>query len=378
MTKILVIEDEPDIRDEVIDWLQFEGYTAIGAANGRQGLEQIYLDPPDLIVSDIAMPEMDGYEVLLEVRLNPRFIQIPFIFLTAVSDRESVRKGMNMGADDFVSKPFTHAELLNSIHTRLDKKYAQEMQLQEQLERLHSDLTEEREKRLLKSRLVAMFSHDFRNPLSSILSSSSIIRNYEDRLTYERKLQYLDRIDGSVRLLMQMLEDMLMVAEMEGGHFEFKPQQFDLTALVSAIVDEFQLIDQGAHKFTFSSALQHFTFADPKLLRQIVANLLSNAIKYSAAGTEVKITLDEAEGQLSLTVEDHGIGIPADSLPLLFEPFHRAENAKTIKGMGLGLTIVKQSVDLHGGTIYVESIPGERTCFAVVLPQTVNVVASFD
>ncbi len=377
MTKILVIDDEADIRDEVIDWLEFEGYTVTGAANGRLGLEEIYRDPPDLIVSDITMPEMDGYELLLEVRLNPRFIQIPFIFLTAVSDRDSVRKGMNLGADDFVTKPFTHSELLNSIRTRLEKKSIQDKQIQAQIDRLHSDLSEEREKRLLKSRLVAMFSHDFRNPLASILSSSSIIRNYEDRLSHERKLQYLDRIDGSVRLLMQMLEDMLMVAEMEGGHFEFRPEWFDLTALVETIVDEFRLIDQGTHKLTFSSSLQHYIYADPKLVRHIAANLLSNAIKYSAADTEVRVGLEAVDQQVSLSVEDHGIGIPKASLPHLFEPYHRADNAKGQKGMGLGLTIVKQAVDLHGGTVLVDSVPGEGTCFSVILPQTVKTSSDF-
>lgn len=371
MTKILVIEDEADIRDEVIDWLQFEGYTVIGAVNGQQGLERIYQETPDLIVSDIAMPEMDGYELLLEVRLNPRFINIPFIFLTAVSDRDSVRKGMNMGADDFVTKPFTHAELLESIRSRLGKKTAQESQIQAQIERLHSDLTEEREKRLLKSRLVAMFSHDFRNPLSSILSSSSIIRNYEDRLTPERKRQYLDRIDGSVRLLLQMLDDMLMVAEMESGHFEFSPQLFDLNALIETILDEFRLISQGTHRLTFRTYLKNYIYADPKLMRHIITNLLSNAIKYSSENTEVTIIVEERDQQVSLMVEDHGIGIPEESLPLLFDAFHRAQNAKSVSGMGLGLTIVKQSVDLHGGTIDVGSVLGEGTRFVVMLPQTV-------
>jgi signal transduction histidine kinase len=371
MTKILVIEDEADIRDEVIDWLQFEGYTVIGAVNGQQGLERIYQETPDLIVSDIAMPEMDGYELLLEVRLNPRFINIPFIFLTAVSDRDSVRKGMNMGADDFVTKPFTHAELLESIRSRLGKKTAQESQIQAQIERLHSDLTEEREKRLLKSRLVAMFSHDFRNPLSSILSSSSIIRNYEDRLTPERKRQYLDRIDGSVRLLLQMLDDMLMVAEMESGHFEFSPQLFDLNALIETILDEFRLISQGTHRLTFRTYLRNYIYADPKLMRHIITNLLSNAIKYSSENTEVTIIVEERDQQVSLMVEDHGIGIPEESLPLLFDAFHRAQNAKSVSGMGLGLTIVKQSVDLHGGTIDVGSVLGEGTRFVVMLPQTV-------
>ncbi|NWJ47238.1 MAG: response regulator [Chloroflexi bacterium] len=368
MVKILVIEDEEQIREEVMDWLQFEGYEVSGAANGRLGLEAIQREVPDLIICDIAMPELDGHDVLIEVRSNSTLNHIPFVFLTAAADHDAVRKGMTLGADDYLTKPFTHAEVLNTIRTRLEKRAAQEKQMQSQIEILNTALSEEREKRLLNSRLVAMFSHDFRNPLTCILSSSDILRNYETRLSTEQKAQQFDLINGSVYLLLQMLEDMLMVAEMERNHLEYAPRQLDLKAFVKDLIDEFRLIDQDSHILTFHSGLQGSVEADSKLIRQILTNLISNAIKYSTVRSEVIVTLSEKYNKINLVVEDQGIGIPEEGLANLFEPFYRATNAKNVKGTGLGLSIVKECVECHSGSIRVESQLGKGTIFAVELP----------
>jgi len=122
MAKILVIEDEYDIRDEVMNWLQFEGYEVIGAENGRKGLEAIRRERPDLVLCDVSMPEMDGHEVLIELRSDVNYNQLPFVFLTAAADRASVRQGMNLGADDYVTKPFTISEITNVVRARLEKQ----------------------------------------------------------------------------------------------------------------------------------------------------------------------------------------------------------------------------------------------------------------
>jgi two-component system sensor histidine kinase/response regulator len=366
--KILLIEDEAHIRDEVLDWLRFEGYEAIGATNGRLGLEAARQELPDLILCDIAMPEMSGHEVLAEARANVQMKQIPFIFLTAAAERESVRKGMEMGADDYLTKPFTHAEVLNAIHTRLDKRAALVESFEAEIAHLDSIFTEERKKHLLKSRLVAMFSHDFRTPLSLILLSTDILAKNEARLSPDRKQRQYDRIRGSIHSLTQMLDDMLMVAEMESGYLEYVPQSVALSEFVGAIVDEFRLIDQGAHELTLDTTIQGQIQADPKLLRQIITNLVSNAIKYSPPETEVTVNLYEEDGQICLLVRDQGIGVPPESQQFIFDPFHRAENAKQMKGTGLGLAIVKECVDHHHGRIEFHSVLGKGTEFLVRLP----------
>ena len=201
MVKIVVIEDEADIANRVSSWLEAEGYEVTSATDGRRGLEIIYQKIPDLIVCDIAMPEMSGHEVLIEVRSTRNLNHIPFVFLTRAGDRDEVRRGMNLGADDYLSKPVTQLEVVNAIRSRLYKQATQDRQAQNLTNLLNTAFTEEHEKRLLKSRMIALFSHDFRNPLAAVLASSNIIRNYGERLSPERKVQHLDRIDGSVHLL---------------------------------------------------------------------------------------------------------------------------------------------------------------------------------
>ena len=368
MTKILIIEDEAEIRNEVMDWLTFEGYEVSDAANGKLGLEAIKQSTPDLILCDIAMPELNGREVLIEVRSKTHLSHIPFIFLTAASDRDSIRKGMELGADDYLTKPFTHAEVLKAVRSRLERKAIQERQVQTQIDTLVRAFDEEHEKRLLKSRLVAMFSHDFRNPLAGILAASGILRSYNDRLTPEQKTRHYDRIDGAVKQLLQMLDDMLIVAEIESGHLEFSPETLNASAFAEGIIDEFRLIDQNRHQIILETDNSDSILADPKLIRQIIANLISNALKYSPADTHIHVNLKLKDSCLMLTVEDQGIGIPEASLPQLFEPFHRAANAKQFKGTGLGLSIVKNCVERHQGNVKVESQVGKGTCFSVQLP----------
>lgn len=368
MPRILVVEDEANILEEIMDWLQFEGYEVQGATNGRLGLQAIEQSCPDLIISDVSMPEMDGYELLMEVRSNPQYVHIPFIFLSAAAERAAIRRGMNIGADDYLTKPFTHSEVMNAINARLQKKVAEDAQLQSRVDMLYASLNEEREKNLLKTRLVAMFSHDFRNPLASILSSAGIIHNYEDRLSPERKKQHLERIESSVHLLSQMLDDMLMIAEVEGGYLEFAPKQLDLTTFVREIVEEFRLIDQNMHDIDLDCPFSLLASVDPKLLRHILANLIANAIKYSDTGTRITVRVEPQDHHLTFIVEDRGIGIPADNLQHLFAPFYRADNVGEEKGTGLGLSIVQTCVELHQGRIEVESELQRGTRFIVTIP----------
>ncbi len=370
MAKILLIEDEPTIRDEVMDWLQFEGYEALSAPNGRLGLEFIHRENPDLILCDIAMPEMDGHEVLLEVRASVHFSSTPFVFLTASADRESIRKGMDMGADDYLTKPFSHAELLNTVRSRLRKKELQEEQMHSRLQMLASALAEEREQRLLKSRLVAMFSHDFRNPLTAIMASAELLEDLDrDEMNPdEHKQIYLNRIFGSVYILMQMLEEVMVVAEMEGGKLACLPQMIDMAGFVEKMVEEFRLIDRDTHRFSLSNSLPDRLEVDPRLLRHILANLIANALKYSPAGSEVRLNLFLQDDQICIEMSDQGMGIPEASMPRLFEPFHRAENAQHLKGTGLGLSIVKECITAHDGQIEVESVINSGTMFRVMLP----------
>lgn len=368
MAKILVIEDENILREEVIEWLTLEGNEALGAVDGMEGVEYAFQHLPDLIVCDIAMPRLNGYEVLFAIHAHPASAQIPFIFMTARASHEDIRTGMSLGADDYITKPFSRLEFLQAIQTRLEKKVAQERRHAEELEQLQKALTQEHEERLLKAKLVAMFSHDFRNQLTAILSSNTLLRDYDDRLDEKRRLAYMNGIDASANQLLQMLDDMLVVAQMETGSLNFKPESLNLGAFIQAIADEFQLMHGETHHISYESRLSGTVITDPRLLRQIAANLISNAIKYSPQGNEVRISLDEHDGQCIFIVQDQGIGIPETEQTRLFAAFQRASNVGNIAGTGLGLAIVKQAVDLLGGSIQLDSEVGLGSTITVMIP----------
>src|SRR5258708_14289473 len=236
MKKILVIDDETILREEVLDWLTFEGYEAIGAQDGLVGVECALEYRPDLIICDITMPRLDGYGVLLEIQANPATTGIPFIFVTARASHEDTRKGMASGADDYITKPFTRLDLLQAVQARLEKKVAHEDEHRREIEDLQQALMQEHEQQQLKAKLIAMFSHDFRNPLASILSSNGLLRDYADRMDEKRRLKHMNQIESSVRLLLQMLDDMLIMTQMETGNLQVQPQPLVLQQFLENIL----------------------------------------------------------------------------------------------------------------------------------------------
>ena len=367
-SKILVIEDETILREEMVEWLKLESFETFSAADGVAGFNEAFHCQPDLIVCDITMPLLDGYGVLLELRANPAMNAIPFIFVTARASHEDMRKGMGLGADDYITKPFTRLELLQAIQTRLEKIRLQQKQRRNDVKQWQQAFEHERDQRLLKSKLVAMFSHDFRNPLSTILYSISMVRDFADRIDEQRRLKHLNRAEASVNLLIQMLDDMLFVSQMDAGKLAYIPERMNVSMFLQTIVDEFQAIHTDTHTLSFKSQFTEVTMADSSLLRQIASNLLSNAIKYSPQGGEIQVLLVCDGNHLEISVKDHGIGIPETDQPHLFAAFQRASNVSGISGTGLGLTIVKQAVDLHGGQVGFESAVGVGTTVKVKIP----------
>jgi PAS domain S-box-containing protein len=232
-------------------------------------------------------------------------------------------------------------------------------------------LEQQKELNALRSRFVAMTSHEFRTPLATILSSGEILKHYGDRLPDQEKADTLDTIAASVQRMMRMLDRVLLIGKAEAQMLEFDPRALDLQALCRQLLEEARLQQAGSLcdvQLDYAAGAEPGLY-DEKLLRHIFSNLLSNALKYSPQGGRVlfRVTADE-EGVL-LEVSDQGIGIPEDELGHLFESFHRASNVGSIPGTGLGLAIVRNAVDMHGGSLTVRSQAGAGSCFTVRLPQ---------
>jgi signal transduction histidine kinase len=230
-------------------------------------------------------------------------------------------------------------------------------------------LQRQKELNELRARFVAMASHEFRTPLATILSSAQLIKQYQDRLAAQDREELLQSVETGVQRMTAMLDRILLINKADAQMLEFQPERLDVVALCHAIVDEVEQQTGSPppgvdRQFALAEPWGDY---DPKLLHHILGNLLSNAIKYSTGrGKVVFRTFREADKTV-FEVQDQGIGIPASDLPELFEPFHRGSNVSDIKGTGLGLTIVKKSVEMHGGDISVQSEPGHGTCFRVTL-----------
>lgn len=256
---------------------------------------------------------------------------------------------------------------LQQTNEQLRSEIAQRQHLENEL---RSALAKERELSELKSRIVATISHEYRTPLTTILSSVELLEYHGSRLKEEKKKQHFKRIQSAVKRMTELVNDALIINDAGTGSLEFTPAPVDVEEVARKLVDEFRLLAVASkHAIAFESqGTPTNAVLDEKLLELILRNLLSNAIKYSPKGGEVRLELVFEPNQFVFRVSDSGIGIPLNEQSQLFNAFFRASNVSTIPGVGLGLAITKECVDLHGGEIFVESEAGVGTTFTVILP----------
>jgi PAS domain S-box-containing protein len=233
---------------------------------------------------------------------------------------------------------------------------------------IRTALERERELSELKSRFVAVASHEFRTPLAAILSSVELLDDYGDSFPAEERKEILGLIKTAVKRMNGMVEQVLVTSRLESRGFAFEPAAMPLPELLGQITAEVDRANSRVRRVELScTGLDAMRSVDERLLRHIVANLVGNALKYSLPGTPVQCAAAAQGDQLELRISDQGMGIPASDLPRLFETFHRGTNVGNIQGTGIGLHIVKECVDLHRGTITVESQVGQGTTFRVHL-----------
>ena len=390
-TTILVIDDNPTNLEILDHTLSIEGYNVHTETEGANVIQRIHSSIPDLILLDILLPDINGFELCQRLKSDPVTESIPIIFMTALAATVDKVKGLNLGAVDYITKPFQREELLARVQTHLslrqlsktlEVKNQQLTELTEDLENkvaertteLKQALEKEKELNQLKSRFITMASHEFRTPLAIISSSSGILQEFGDRLNEERKQEHLQTIQNTIKHITQILDDVLMINRAEGNKIELYLVAADIIDFCRYLIQETAAnhsqysinfsVDLG-EKITAESLIIQF---DKKLLQQVITNLLNNAIKYSPNHNLVNFNLTKVDDQIIFKISDHGIGIPETDQVKLFESFHRASNVGNIAGTGLGLSIVKQCVDLHRGRISVESQIGKGTTMTVSIP----------
>jgi signal transduction histidine kinase len=367
--------------------LEKNNHEIIGISDsGERALEILETSPADIVMMDINLAgELDGIRTT-EI-INEKY-DIPVVYLSASSDAETLTKVVGTNPSAYVIKPFNIRELnmvielaifkdrkekeLQKLNNELEEKVRQRTKdLAEANKELTRALEKEREIGELKSRIVLNVSHGFKTPLTSILSSAQLLQQYAERdHPFKPKIQkHAQKIENSVRSLNSLLTSVLFFGKADANKIDFKPKKMFLAAMLNEILDVVKAGSENDVKInTKFESLPKTITSDSDLLYQIFENLLSNAVKYSKDGQEVEFRVWVEDGKLKASVKDDGIGIPEKEHSQLFDRFFRAKNVGIIEGSGLGLSIVKKSIEVLSGEISFQSAQGKGTTFFVSIP----------
>ncbi len=359
---ILLVDDDPAILEGVADLLELHGYEVSTAINGREALAVMQRRVPDLVISDIMMPDMDGYEFFNAVRSNPAWTPIPFVFLTARGQPTDIRRGSNLGADAYLTKPFEPEDLLVTVRGRLKRVRDIQAVAQADIDRM-------------KQQLITIFSHELRTPLTYIYGYVNLLQEQHanlDRTTLETMLDGIQR--GADRLV-RLVEDLMLVVRIDSGvvgmEIMLRRVPVQLDTLIAEIVLKCQpMADE--HHVTISVSLPEglAVFGMPLYLEDALARIVDNAIKFcKQEGGRVTISAEAIDREVVISVRDDGIGIEPTQHQAIFERFLQLNrDSLEQQGIGLGLTIARDIVRLHGGDISVESEVGVGSVFFIHLP----------
>jgi signal transduction histidine kinase len=363
MKRILVIDDEEWLREMVQLALNQKGFEVIEAANGAAGIEVARRELPDLILCDVNMERMDGYLTLSSLRSEPVTASIPFILMTGLADNAGMRHGMELGADDYLPKPFTIDALYAAVEARLKKAQA----VRQEAERKLSDL---------RDNISLMLPHELRTPLNGILAYGEILAAEAATLPPAEIAEMGNVIYDSGKRLERLVENFLIYAQIE--LLGADPQK--LNALRKKQTEfPARLIQERVRKqaeLAKRSGDIHLELADKPVpisedyLAKIVDELVQNAFKFSQAGTQVQVQLAEQPGSMVLTVSDKGRGFSTEHITKIGAYMQFDRKILEQQGLGLGLTIAKRLTELHGGTLSIQSTKGAGTGVAVKLPKT--------
>jgi signal transduction histidine kinase len=366
-TKILIVEDEIIIAEDIAAYLEKVGYRIVNiVASGREAIAAAHTQRPDLVLMDIMLRgKMDGVEAAQKIHQE---LKVPVVYLTANADETTLERAKATNPFGYVLKPFQEKELRVAIEIALSRHQA-EVAVQKALDTAKIRCQQAEANNELKCQYFSMASHEFRTPLAVIKTSTEMLQHYDQQLSPEKKQSSLQRIRVATESMSQLLEDVLVLGRVECGKMDFAPASLDVVEFCQEILEAFRFSMGDQHTFSFVTSHSALNVClDAKLIWHVLNNLLSNAIKYSPAGSTITLGLETQDTTICLHVKDQGIGIPASDRATLFEPFRRATNVGSIHGTGLGLAIAKRAIELHNGSITVESQVGQGTTFCIALP----------
>lgn len=372
--KILIVDDILANIEVLHETLEQEGYVISVATHGKMALDVAPHLKPDLILLDIMMPGMSGYETCQKLKANEHTRDFPVIFISAKGETEDIVEGFRVGGVDYIAKPFRREEVCSRVRTHAQLNYFKKKQKNriQELEFQNNRLAKLDD---IKNRFLGTAMHDLRNPLSSISGLSELFLRGDESYTADEKKNLVKLINKTSKDLLRMVHDLLDISVFESGELSLKPSSGNLSDVLLAQVQVNQVYSSQKN-INIVSSLKKVpdSIFDPNRIGQVMDNLINNAIKFSQPGTSVEIGLSSSEQNLEFYVKDEGPGIPEKDQSQLFTEFPKIGVYPTggEKSTGLGLSIVKKIVEAHFGSIQVESEEGRGTVFYVQLPRNVD------
>jgi two-component system, sensor histidine kinase and response regulator len=362
---VLVVDDDANNRDVLSRRLRWQGHDVRIAGTGSEALQMMSEAEYDLVLLDIMMPDMDGYEVLGHIKSDERLRHIPVIMVSALSELQSVVRCIEAGAEDYLAKPFNPTLLRARIGACLEKKRGRDREsvLYEQLQSNYKKLQEVEK---LRDDMRNMIVHDLRTPLTAVIIGVEMLEKFGALNDTQREL--ITVAAGGGKTLLGMINDLLDVEKMESGTTQLEYRELSAATLVAGAVAQVAALagdGQVVLVTQVASGLPDIAGDENKLSRTLV-NLIANAIKFTPAGT-VTISASSDDGSMRFAVRDTGPGIPAEAFERIFEKFGQLDTHSKV-GTGLGLAFCKLAVEAHGGEIQVESTPELGSTFSFTIP----------
>lgn len=357
---ILIVDDVAKNIQIAAQILQTEGYEIRFAKSGKAAIDLLKTKSIDLILLDIMMPELDGYEVCKMIQDNPKTSNIPIIFITAKTDAESISQGFEFGAVDYITKPFNSLELLARVKNQLKIKLV-EKELREALS--------------AKNKFFSIIAHDLKNPFSGFLGLSQMMSQEFDKIRPEDLKEYSKAIFTSATSLYKLLEDLLQWSRTQLGTIPYEPEQLDIYELAfnNLFTLEKNIFEK---KITVFNNIRPNTiaFCDRNMITTVIRNLVTNAIKFTHPGGKITLSYKlieiKSKDFIEVSIKDTGVGISEETIEKLLDisAHYTSLGTNKEKGTGLGLILCKEFIEKHGGSLKIYSSLGEGSIFSFTIP----------
>ena len=376
---ILVVDDTRDNLRLLSNILAEQGYQVRPVSNGSKAVSAAKARPPDLILLDIMMPDLDGYAVCEQLKADERTSDIPVIFISALNETFDKVKAFDLGGVDYITKPFQTEEVLARVKTHLSLRHMQQ-QVHTQNVQLHQEIAERkriekalREANISKDLFFSILAHDLRSPFTVLFGNAELAIHYLNKSSKEEMKECLTQIKTSAESAYALLENLLTWSRLQRGMMESQPSTVPL----------FETVDHIVHLFISTAQQKQITlrngvppeisvYADANMIQTVIRNLLSNALKFTSPGGNIEISAQQNNQEVEILISDTGVGIFEDKIPNLFRVDIRSSTQGTDgeRGTGLGLPLCKDLIEKNGGSMKIESTPGKGTTARFTLPSS--------